>query len=62
MNLNFSPLFGVPNSCFISTVEDLIKNLKTHNQKTHVANAEPYFWINPELPLWKELLALDQKK
>ena len=61
-DLNYSILRGVDGVEFISSSRDLLQVLKQDRCiSNNLFKPENFFWLNPELPLWKALLGLDQK-
>jgi surface carbohydrate biosynthesis protein (TIGR04326 family) len=61
-DLNYSLLRGVDGVEFISSSRDLFQALKQDRCiSNNLFKPENFFWLNPELPLWKALLGLDQK-
>ena len=61
-DLNYSILRGVDGVEFISSSRDLLQVLKQNKCiSNNLSKPENFFWLNPELHLWKALLGLDQK-
>jgi surface carbohydrate biosynthesis protein (TIGR04326 family) len=58
-DLNYSPLCGVKDACFVSSVEEFEQALKNQYQNTIPINDGHYFWTNADLPRWKKLLEVD---
>ena len=58
-DLNYSPLCGVNDACFVSSGEEFVQALKNQYQNTIPINEGNYYWTNPDLPRWKKLLEFD---
>jgi surface carbohydrate biosynthesis protein (TIGR04326 family) len=57
-NLNFSPLRGQANVCFVSTPHELSESLHKLNKASSIrVTGKPFFYLDPELPKWKKLLS-----
>jgi surface carbohydrate biosynthesis protein (TIGR04326 family) len=60
-DFNTSPLYGVKGINFLSTSVELKVALMRYSTKSSNKSTEELFWLDPELPRWKDLLGLDQK-
>jgi len=55
--LNMSPLIGIEGVVFVSEADELVKaieKIKTE-QKNNKKSPEDVFWLDPILPMWKEI-------
>ena len=57
-DFNFSPLRGVDYMPFASTSEELQASLMQQGARISGDNMNDFFWTDPELPRWKNLLKL----
>jgi surface carbohydrate biosynthesis protein (TIGR04326 family) len=55
--LNFSPLRGQSDVCFVSTSEELAEALQMARKITVRPDNNDFFFLDPELPRWRKLLA-----
>jgi surface carbohydrate biosynthesis protein (TIGR04326 family) len=56
--LNFSPLRGQSDVCFVNTSEELAEALQMgHQNMVNRPNSNDFFFLDPELPRWRKLLA-----
>jgi surface carbohydrate biosynthesis protein (TIGR04326 family) len=60
--LNYCPLRGQPDVCFVSTPEELAKalHIKDQNERDR-PDSNDFFFLDPELPRWRKLLEPVQK-
>jgi surface carbohydrate biosynthesis protein (TIGR04326 family) len=57
-NLNLSPLRGYPDVCFVSTPEELAEAIQNASQnKANRPISKDFFFLEPELTRWKQLLS-----
>jgi surface carbohydrate biosynthesis protein (TIGR04326 family) len=57
-HLNMSPLRGHDDVCFVSTPEELAAALQARTQRSAGASEhDEFFFLDPELPRWKQLLS-----
>ena len=60
-DFNTSPLYGDKDISFVSTSVELKAALMRYSTKSSNKSTEELFWLDSELPRWKNLLGLDQK-
>jgi surface carbohydrate biosynthesis protein (TIGR04326 family) len=56
--LNLSPLRGRLGACFAGTAEELAESLQLSARDTRSTEHQDFFFLDPELPRWRELLGL----
>ena len=56
--LNMSPLLGVEGVEFVSRADELVKAIEKieTGQKNNRKSPKDVFWLDPNLPMWKNLL------
>ena len=58
-NLNYSLLRGIDGIEFISSSKDLVQSLdRKISISENLFNPENFFWLNQDLPLWRDLLEI----
>jgi len=55
-DFNHSPARGVDGVRFVANSEELIESLVSTNEHFITYNVSDFFWLNKELPLWKDML------
>ena len=56
--LNYSPLRGQPDVCFVNIPEELTEALQMeHQNAVNRPESNDFFFLDPELPRWRKLLA-----
>jgi surface carbohydrate biosynthesis protein (TIGR04326 family) len=56
-SLNFSPLRGIDGTLFVETAQQLADALNKFNEfPNKMSHDKNYFYLNPDLPRWKEFL------
>ena len=55
--LNLSPLRGVDGVTFVSTPSEIAVALAAHDQLESEFQPQNFFWLDPNLPRWRKLLA-----
>ena len=59
-DLNFSNLRGIKGAEFVSSASELIEAVERIESGDWVpGKPEDFFWLDPDLPRWKRLLALE---
>lgn len=54
--LNFSPLRGIDGITFVSNSNELYTELNSQTTSLHKSNIQEFFWIDKDLPKWKNIL------